>query len=177
MNKKTLFLSVSLLLVVVAGVFVGKFFLSSPDVSKTTIDSVNNGPAVIDTSESIVVAPSISVYSEAAVAIVVGTVTDVADHYAEIDVSEVIKGDTSIKTVSVLLPGAQIEDTTILKPDENDLLFLCKNGDNEYVVCGESAGKCLIDKNNNVIGASAFTMSLEDLKAKILDALKNLNTK
>jgi len=140
------------------------------------------GSDPIDLVSSLVVAPDISIYSGTAIIIIVGEVSEVIDRPnannvldAKIKVDEVLKGDPDINSVTVMMIGTSknewIEDSVMLTQGEKVLLFLGTNGEGDYVVLGGAVGKALIDENNNVIGEPVFTMPLEELKAKIKDAL------
>lgn len=151
-----------LFLVVLGSVFVR--YRSSNPVGQQTISSMGVS--------SIAVKPDISVYTQAAVAVITGKVGDISNNYTNVDVKEVLKGDAGMTNMNVLVHRPAdgeltSEDSAVLNPGENVLLFLCKNSSGDYVVCGEAAGKCLIDKDNNVIGDPAFTMPLAELEAKI----------
>lgn len=171
----------TLSLMIVIGVFVGRTFLTHPMVQTSDSNDLNltgsNGTAVIDTMESIIVAPDIKIYSEAAVAIVIGTVEKIENNFANISISEVLKGDAQIKSISVSIPDSQVEDSTVLGQGEYGLFFVCKNTVGDYLVCAGNAGKVLIDKDGNLKGASAFVMPLIELKTKISEVLSVSTTK
>lgn len=180
MKSKIYILSFSLILTLAIGALSGKFLLNNQ--AKTQPE---NGDFI----ESIVVKPGIKEYSEGAVAIVIGEVKTLVDHPnnsgipftrivldAEVEVDEVLKGDFQTNTVTVMMIGGRMdgdttEDGVILKPGEKVLLFLGTDESNNYVVFAGSAGKVVIDENNNAMGEPVFSMSLVELKSKILDAL------
>lgn len=172
--------------VIVMGVLAGKSLIPYP--SQVT-------PELSDSIDYLIVAPDIRVYTKESAAIVIGEVKEVVDRPnntgtpftrsildAKIDVSEVLKGDPKMSTVTVMMIGGQlengdnVEDGVILKSGERVILFLGIDNSNNYVVFAGSAGKGLIDKNNNVTGYPVFTMPLAELKAKIQDALIQLKS-
>ena len=165
----------TLSVVILSGIFVGKTFISHPMTSNQSMsgamDSSSSTP-VIDSMDSIIVAPDIKVYSETAEAIIVGTVEKNENNNANISISEVLKGDSGMKSMNLFVPNSQVEDAPIFVKGEYALFFICKNSAGEYLVCAGDAGKVLIDKDGNTKGAAAFTMTFAELKSKISDALK-----
>ena len=159
----------------------GRTFLTHPIVetsgSSNSVQPELSGPAIIDTMDSIIVAPDIKVYSEAAVAIVIGTVEKIENNFANISISEVLKGDSQMKSISISVPASQEEEATVLAQGEYALFFICKNTAGDHLVCAGNAGKVLIDKDGTTKGVAAFTMPLTELKMKISEALKSSTSK
>lgn len=183
-TTKKIFLSFTVLAALTTGGLFGRSFIS------WFIPTTNPTNHIIsDSIDAVIITPDIKVYSEGSSAIIVGTVKEVVDHSnktgipstrivkdAHVDISEVLKGDPSMTTVSVYLLGGFTgsdapEDEVLLQPGEKVLLFLGKDSEGNYVVAGQSAGKCLIDKDGNVTGAPVFTMPLALLETKIREAL------
>lgn len=179
-RSKKYLLGISLLCVLVLG---GLF-------AKTIEPKATDTPTSIGPLSSLVVTPDILTYSQGAAAIVIGTVKEVVDHPnqtgtpytqpildAQVQVDEVLKGDPNMQSVPVMMIGTsenvQMEDNVTLKQGEHVLLFLGTDGEGNYVVFAEDAGKCLIDKDGNVTGAPVFTMPLAVLENKIREALGN----
>lgn len=170
------------------GIFLGKPILSLIYPQSTTVDSPN----------AIFMSRDITTYTQDVDAIVIGDVREVSDPYlksdrgitlqqdAQINIREVLKGNTKMTSLKVgdLAWGITEEFSPekgvsslkgkygLLKPGENVLLFLGTNNWGDYVVFAGPNGKYLIDKDNNVTSIGNFKMSLEDLKAKIKEALK-----
>lgn len=181
-RSKKYLLVFSLLGVVVLG---GLFAKSITDESASLSDESTPFTFV----SSSIVTPDVSVYSQASAAIIVGTVKGTTDHPnqtdtpytrtvldAQIEVEEVLKGDPDMTNLNVMmmLPSENewIEDNATLVPGERVLLFLAMDLDGNYRIFAGNAGKCLIDKEDNVINDwSVFTMPLADLKIKIHEAL------
>ncbi len=183
-RSKVYLLGFSLLGVLVLGGLFAKF------IEPASIEE----PSSFDLVSSLVVTPDISVYTKEAAMIVVGEVSEVVGHPnntgipfagsvldAKIDIEEILKGDPSMTDVTVIMIGNSentwIEDGVILKQGEKVLLFLGTNGEGDYVVFAGDAGKVVIDKDGNALGAPVFTMPLVDLKAKIRAALEQSNMK
>lgn len=183
MNKKYL-LSLSLLATVFVAVLIVKYddALTQPSSDESTETSVTMLPP----SNSIVI-PDIKTYSDQAAAIVVGTVKEVVNDsnqkglvHSKVVVEEVLKGQNLPTVLGVDLQGGWSEgdlkviftdETANLVVGERVLLFLWKDPTGAYRIFAEDAGKCLIDKDGNVTGASVFTMPLALLETKIREAL------
>lgn len=161
--------------------------------------SLFNGSAstYVDAPDAIYVARDMKTYTHQADIILLGTVRTVTDPYlksatgitlmqdAQIDVSEVLKGDPNLKNIKVSRLADQIEGfspenlaelrgkTGLLKPQEKVLLFLGKDSAGDYVVFGGPNGKYLIDQNNNVTSEGDYRSSLDALKTQIQTELKN----
>lgn len=129
-------------------------------------------------------ARSIPSYTQDVPAIVIGTVTKVSEPYVELTVSEVLKGDKSMTTVTVFVDDhtiVQIDETgktiipgkepPLFTEGERVLVFLGMTSLGEYVSYAGANGKYLIDSENNTTSIGDFTMPLSELKAKIQEAL------
>lgn len=149
-------------------------------------ESLSSTDTVAFSSGSSYLARSIPSYTEEVPAIVIGTVTKVSDPYVELTISEVLKGDTSMRTVNVLVRNQEIvqidgTEKTIIPGNEpplfiegeHVLVFLGMNGQGEYVSYAGPYGKYLINLENNTTSIGEFSMSLSELKQKIQEALEN----
>lgn len=185
---KKFFLTVSILGFLVLGVFAGNYYLSP-----------RNTYSYIDAPNPIFAGGNITTYSSQADAIIIGKVRNVSDPYvtkesnlsvqqdALIDIEEVLKGEFKSEQITVNDLGLFFKEGyfvekgvesmkdkyALLKPDEQVLLFLGTNNFGQYVVFGGPHGKYLIDDQNNVTSIKESKMSLEDLRNKIQEALKN----
>lgn len=175
-------------------------FLVLGIVSMNAVLEKNSAPADAEplttiSFDALSVARDINFYTQDTSAIVIGSVTKVGEPYLEdqgfntrqdieLTISEVLKGDENMTTVNVLVRNheiVQIDGTekTIIPGDEpplfvegeHVLVFLGMTSQGEYVSYAGPYGKYLIDENNNVSSVGDFKMSLEDLKAKIREAL------
>ena len=97
-----------------------------------------------------------------------------------INVSEVLKGNTDIGEITVVVGGGYIdqkrvimEDEARLKVGEKVLLFLGTNNLGEHVVFAGQYGKYLIHEDGNVTSAGDFKMPLDELVSQIDDELEN----
>ncbi len=142
--------------------------------------------------DNLYIGRDMDLYARQVDAIVIGKVQNVGAMYFQnnqslnsrrdiaIEVQEVLKGDLKIGVQNVLLENEQIggqtvENTANFQNDEKVLLFLGKINTGEYVPFAGPFGKYIINSNNDVLGVGDFKMSLEDLKLKILSALKTDN--
>jgi hypothetical protein len=110
-----------------------------------------------------------------------GTITQPTQQEINIDVTEVLKGDTSIKNISVFtniektVDGVPVAEVSF-KQGEKVLLFLGEDFSGNYVTFAGPAGKYIIDNNDNVSSSSGsdifLKISLADAKTKISDAMK-----
>lgn len=94
-----------------------------------------------------------------------------------VDVNEVLKGGTSMKSVKVVTDVDQSPDGTFtpevsFKPGEKVLLFLGEDSTGNYGVFVGAGGKFLIDENNEVSGMFVYKMPMSDMKAEVSDAMK-----
>lgn len=141
------------------------------------------------------VARDIDVYSQDVPAIVIGKITKVGEPYlegqgfgskqeVELEISEVLKGDKNMTTVTILVRGHEIvqvdesgrsiipgNEPPLFIEGENVLVFLGMTSAGEYVSYAGPYGKYLIDAQNKTTSLGDFTMPLSELKAQIQEAL------
>lgn len=94
---------------------------------------------------------------------------------AEIQVSEVLKGDpdTSEVIVTAFAENENVwtEDSVSLKVGERILVMLAVDAEGNNVIFAGPDGKFVIDENNQVKDGTGAMISLENLKMQIAEAL------
>lgn len=147
------------------------------------------------TSHSTIVGGGIPEYSKMADAIVIGVVEEVGQPYwqetqdeqhdliqrdATIRVEEILKGETNIIDLTLVLQGGTIGDTSVLaeneakfKQGEKVLLFIGTNSEGDNVVFAGSSGKYLINQEETEVTSTGnIKMPLDKLIEQIEVSLR-----